>query len=370
MLLTIEKPDVAPWCLKKQVSIKAAAMGKQTMCSMPSIRLHSCIKPVCALQGSTLCSAPIGAKNAGNRAISHLAPLAVPSGGMVANDAFISCRAQKSSIPITNVPVNDNLDFFCNHTDPEVLALSQELKTRAAVSLGVKYTSLEQAYAVAAFNWVRDEIKYTILKDWTVPVSYTLEHRHGNCGTKACLLVALLRAAGIEAAFCVERIDTTGTFFFVPHGITSMCNKRSIHFSSAVKLNDQWYHLDVTTDWALATGTSSAVGDNLKVLFDGKSHAIPGGCEGFGKVEEFLPSIDLYMRKTSRIHPQVRECFNLAAEYCRDYGVHYDTAEALSEAAEAHISLRYTSVLAQALSSYSVATGHKASGNSLTTLEA
>ena len=240
-------------------------------------------------------------------------------------------------------------DIFCDHEDPSVVALSRRLMALAKNIGGSDKNAWNEAYAIAAFNWVRDQIKYKILCNWTVPVRYTLKHRHGNCGTKACLLVALLRAVGIEAAFCVGRIETKGTFFFVPTSITSQCNGRSIHFSAAIKLNNEWLHLDATTDWGLAVGMSGVAGDTFQVTFDGQAHAVPRGQEGFGEGVECLPSIATYMRKTSRVSPQVRECFNLSAEFCRTVGIWFQNAEDLSRAAEAHLLVNYTSVINEAL---------------------
>lgn len=232
------------------------------------------------------------------------------------------------------------MDFFCDHTDPKVVTLSLALQAT---------TSSKQDYAIAAFNWVRDNISYRVLYNWSVPVSYTLKNRYGNCGTKACLLVALLRAAGIEAAFCVERIDTSGTFFFVPTSITSMCNDKSIHFSAAVKLNDQWLHIDATTDSVLAKGMSGVAGAAFQITFDGKSHAVAGGHEGFEDGVERIHSIESYMSKKSRVSPQVRECFNLSADFCRAVGVHYKTAAAISQASEDYIFAHYKPVIQAAL---------------------
>ena len=240
-------------------------------------------------------------------------------------------------------------DIFCDHTDPLVVDLSSTLLARAQSVAGDDESACIEAYAIAVFNWVRDKIKYKVLFNWTVPVSYTLKHRHGNCGTKACLLVALLRAVGIEAAFCVERIDTTGTFFFVPTSITSKCNKRSIHFSTAIKINHMWLHMDATTDWELAVGMSGAAGDTFQVTFDGRSHAVPRGHEGFGEGVERLPSIASYMLKTSRVSPEVRECFNLSADHCRAAGVQFKTAQDLAQAAEIDLWMKHTSVIARAL---------------------
>ena len=240
-------------------------------------------------------------------------------------------------------------DTFCDHADPSVVALSRSLMARAqSIGGDSDQYALNQAYAIAAFNWVRDEIKYKVLHNWTVPVSYTLKHRHGNCSTKSCLLVALYRAVGIEAAFCVGRINTIGTFFFVPTSITSQCNGQSIHFSVAAKLNNTWLHLDATTDWELAVGMSGVAGDTFQVTFDGQAHAVPRGQEVFGGVE-CLPTIASYMHKTSRVSPQLRQCFNQSAEFCRAVGIWFKNADDLSRAAEAHLAMNYKSILSEAL---------------------
>jgi len=243
-----------------------------------------------------------------------------------------------------------SVDAFCDHTDPLVVELSKQLLSKTKSSCNAD-DSWEKSYAVATFNWVRDKIQYKVLYNWSVPVSYTLEHRQGNCGTKACLLVALLRAAGIQAEFFVERIDTVGTFFFVPSSITSLCNKKSIHFSSAIKLSKEqpWLHLDCTTDWKLATGMSGVVGKTFQVIFDGQTHAVAGGHQGFGPGVLRVPSIERYMRKTSRLSPRVRECFNLSADYCRKVGIHFKTAEKLERDTEAYLMTYYKDAIMEAL---------------------
>lgn len=241
-----------------------------------------------------------------------------------------------------------DIDVYCDHTDRQVLELSRHLMDQVAPCPSTQCIDWEKDYAIVAFRWVRDNIKYRVLHDWTVPVSYTLQQRHGNCGTKACLLVALLRAVGMEAEFCVERIDTAGTFFFVPTSITSKCNGKSIHFSSAVMIQGTWYHIDATTDWKLAKGMSGVAGSTFQVVFDGASHAVAGGHVGFQEGVQRMDSIATYMSKKSRVTPAVRECFNLAADFCRRKGHLYPTAQSLSQDAETYILKNYTATFSQA----------------------
>lgn len=65
------------------------------------------------------------------------------------------------------------------------------------------------------FEWVRDEIKHTQdcgLHDVTCAASEVLEAGHGFCYGKSHLLAALLRANGIPAGLCYQRLALD------PHG--------------------------------------------------------------------------------------------------------------------------------------------------------
>ena len=95
---------------------------------------------------------------------------------------------------------------------------------------------------------------------------------------------------------------------------------------------------------------SGVAGDTFQVTFDGKSHAVACG-EGFGSGIEHVESIDHYMRKQSRVSMEVRECFNHSAEFCREYGSMYDSAESLSSEAEQYLLDNHATVLRRASSS-------------------
>lgn len=87
------------------------------------------------------------------------------------------------------------------------------------------------------FEWVRDEVRHSVdAGDETVTcaASEVLTHRTGFCYAKSHLLAALLRANGIAAGFCYQRlsIDGVGPPFCL-HGL------------NAVLLPDQgWYRVD------------------------------------------------------------------------------------------------------------------------------
>ena len=93
----------------------------------------------------------------------------------------------------------------CDAEHPSVVELSREL-------VGSAETVSAAAAAVRA--WVREHIVYT-LQDKSDRASDTLEKREGMCTNKANLQIALLRAAGIPAAYTLVHI--TKEAFAGPH---------------------------------------------------------------------------------------------------------------------------------------------------------
>jgi transglutaminase-like putative cysteine protease len=64
--------------------------------------------------------------------------------------------------------------------------------------------------ARGCFEWVRDAVRHSTdyqLDAVTCAASDVLEHRSGYCYAKSHLLAALLRANGIPAAFCYQRLS-------------------------------------------------------------------------------------------------------------------------------------------------------------------
>jgi transglutaminase-like putative cysteine protease len=107
---------------------------------------------------------------------------------------------------------------------PAVRRLAAELR---AVSAD------DEAFARAAFEWVRDRIAHSVdVQDTRVTLTATdvLAEGVGLCFAKSHLLAAVLRAGGIPTGFCYQRL-AEGDAYLV-HGLV------------AVHLNGAWHRQD------------------------------------------------------------------------------------------------------------------------------
>ena len=111
---------------------------------------------------------------------------------------------------------------------PEVKALADHLASKG---------SSTEEIARICFEWVRDNIRHSAdykLNPVTCKASDVLKHKTGYCYAKSHLLAALLRANGIPAGLCYQRlsIDDKGAPY-------------SLHGLNAVYLeNHGWYRID------------------------------------------------------------------------------------------------------------------------------
>ena len=126
-----------------------------------------------------------------------------------------------------------NQDFLrptdiIDHTHPAIAAKARDL----AAGL-----TDDAAIASACFLFVRDEIRHSVdyqMNPVTCRASDVLAHGTGYCFAKSHLLAALLRANGIPAGLCYQRlsIDDIGPPF-------------TLHGFNAVHLRDfGWYRVD------------------------------------------------------------------------------------------------------------------------------
>ncbi|MFC5729567.1 MULTISPECIES: transglutaminase-like domain-containing protein [Nocardioides] len=117
-------------------------------------------------------------------------------------------------------------DDVIEATHPAVLALAAELRAAHPA---------ETDYARAAFEWVRDKVAHSFdAQDSrvTVTASEVLREGVGLCYAKAHLLTALLRAEGIPAGLCYQRLADPATGGHALHGLV------------ALHLDGAWYRQD------------------------------------------------------------------------------------------------------------------------------
>ncbi len=109
-----------------------------------------------------------------------------------------------------------------------VLSLAAKLRSRS---------SNELSCAQITFQWVRDQVQHSLdhcRSEVTCRASEVLDLRTGVCYAKSHLLAALLRASGIAAGFCYQRLSVDG-------GGHPFC----LHGLNAVYLPQQgWYRVD------------------------------------------------------------------------------------------------------------------------------
>jgi transglutaminase-like putative cysteine protease len=96
-------------------------------------------------------------------------------------------------------------------------------------TLALRLSRGEREHVIIAqrcFEWVRDEIQHSTDFDRTevtCKASEVLRHRTGFCYAKSHLLAALLRANGIPAGFCYQRLSLDGVGPpFCLHGLNAV----------------------------------------------------------------------------------------------------------------------------------------------------
>lgn len=95
------------------------------------------------------------------------------------------------------------------------------------------------------FYYVRDEIKFGFPPKWDqVKASETIHYGRGYCTTKATLLVALCRAAGIPARVHTGLIEVKILRGIFPGFVFPMLPELGGHAWTEVKLNGEWKSID------------------------------------------------------------------------------------------------------------------------------
>jgi transglutaminase-like putative cysteine protease len=97
----------------------------------------------------------------------------------------------------------------------------------------------EEEITKNCFEWVRDNIRHSSdykMNPVTCKASEVLEHKTGYCYAKSHLLTAILRANGIAAGLCYQRLkadEGIGRESFCLHGLNAVFLK-----------NHGWYRMD------------------------------------------------------------------------------------------------------------------------------
>ncbi len=95
----------------------------------------------------------------------------------------------------------------------------------------------DEAVAKRCFEWVRDNIKHSSdykLNPVTCRASDVLQHKTGYCYAKSHLLAALLRANGLPAGLCYQRLSVADKGApYCLHGLNAVYLK-----------NHGWYRID------------------------------------------------------------------------------------------------------------------------------
>lgn len=128
---------------------------------------------------------------------------------------------------------------YCDCHHPDIQRLAKSIMVKG---------DTQRKTAVRLFYWVRDQIKYRVGL-WNYRASETLEIGKGTCTNKANLLVALLRAVGIPAGYCVMTVK--GREYLGPIVLPMFENRiarTSRHIYCCARVDGEWRRIDPSDD--------------------------------------------------------------------------------------------------------------------------
>lgn len=122
-----------------------------------------------------------------------------------------------------------------NYSDSSVQSL---IKTK-------KWLQMQPVERVQAiYNYVRDDIKFGYNSSDAITAAQVLKDGYGQCNTKATLLMALLRAAGIPNrihGFTIDKALQKGAITGIWYTLSP---KNILHSWVEVYINENWYFLE------------------------------------------------------------------------------------------------------------------------------
>jgi hypothetical protein len=150
---------------------------------------------------------------------------------------------------------------FCDFSHPTIQELSHEICGKL---------DNDRDKAVALYYWVRDNVLYRI-GIWDRKASETLWELEGTCTNKANLLIALLRANHIPAAYGIYKVQGQ-LYFGDANFMGKFVSKVSSHIYSLVYL-DKWIVIDASDDIGLSRSMQHIIPQSTEVDFDGYNDA-------------------------------------------------------------------------------------------------
>lgn len=213
---------------------------------------------------------------------------------------------------------------YCDSSSPAVRFAAEEI-TASANSSNEK--------AVRLFDWVRDNIKYTVGL-YKHKASETFKLRHGSCTNKANLLVAMLRSLDIPAAFHMYRVRTQ--MYFGPlcsRRLTQFMSSDSFHFLASVFLNDTWIQIDPTDDDKISCGGAHLNPQCVQARFDGKAPALLNLDRNHILYESTQPiaNVDDVLEKKSRLNSDILWIMNEYLGYVRSHGKYLESVSSFEK---------------------------------------
>lgn len=177
--------------------------------------------------------------------------------------------------------------------------------------------------AIALFKFVRDEIKYKV-GPWDKKASVTLLEKTGMCTSSANLLVALYRAAGIPAGYCIYKVRGGESFgHILPSLIKRGIHHDSVHIVCYVYLNNKWVKCDPSTDRDLSEKTRHISKLTELIDWDGIHDAVhPMDSQSILNVSSPLANIDYQLRKRPRyiVREHIFHIGNIYIDFLRTEG--------------------------------------------------
>jgi hypothetical protein len=201
---------------------------------------------------------------------------------------------------------------FCDFHHPAI----QEI---AAKIYYTHHTAKERA--IAAFYFIRDNILWRF-GDWNKKASETLHEREGSCSNKANLLVAILRAMNVPAAYGIMKVDGKNYFGpVIPEMFKKYIASVSTHVYATVYLG-KWLKIDPTDDRMLCENVSHLTYTLEMVEWDGDKHAEVNLDRNHIYTDDFpIPAIDHLLGKRHRYHRNFRlELANYSLRFMRQEG--------------------------------------------------